>query len=135
MTEFGMIAKKLNLTRDLSEQFDDSLILIKKSKLSKIKYIVSQEAIEKIHLLFERIFKFNNNELTDKIVLKKKLQSRYSSRWINLENQINELEKKLKTKKIENISLGDIELLEDIADILTEECTKLFHKIRGLSFE
>lgn len=133
MSDFGIFASRLQISNESLEEFEDALTYLRhRSQISSSDQ--DQEYVEKIQSVLNPITENLNGILSDSMLIEEKnmvevLRRRQSKNWQEYKQHILQLSQKISSNQL-LITKDDFVVLNDIADAMEIECSKLFRRMR-----
>lgn len=133
MSDFGIFASRLQISNESLEEFEDALTYLRHRSQSSSSD-QDQEYVEKIQSVLNPITENLNGILSDSMLIEEKnmvevLRRRQSKNWQEYKQQILQLSQKISSNQL-LITQDDFVILNDIADAMEIECSKLFRRMR-----
>ena len=133
MSDFGIFASRLQINNETLKEFEDSLRYLRKRKE---KHTAEQDEyhLQKIKNVIEPIVEdlkgnLSNTMLIDDRNIVEILRLRKIKTWPFYQEDLIKLSAKIHANNLE-LNQSDIVLLNDIADAMEIECSKLFKRMR-----
>ena len=133
MSDFGIFASRLQINNDTLKEFEDSLRYLRTRKIPS-----NQEQdeyyLEKLNNVIRPIVDNLNGNLSNTMLLDDRniveiLRRRKVKNWPTFKDNFIILAKKISSKNLE-LNESEISLLNDVADAIELECSKLFRRMR-----
>lgn len=133
MSDLGLLSLKLNQTSIHLRQVNNAIDLLRKP--SEKDNEKRKESSMKLLQVLIPIKKILHGELSPSPTINEQsivqiLQQKHNKNWIDFRGQVTSIINRLEKSEF-NLSLQDIDCLDDVADAIDAECARLFRRING----
>lgn len=133
MSDFGIFASRLQINNDTLKEFEDSLRYLRARKIPSNQE-QDEYCLEKLNKVIHPIVDNLNGNLSNTMLLDDRdiveiLRRRKVKNWPSFKDNFIILAKKISSKNLE-LNESEISLLNDVADAIELECSKLFRRMR-----
>lgn len=133
MSDFGIFASRLQVNNDTLKEFEDSLRYLRTRKIPSNQE-QDEYCLEKLNNVIWPIVNNLNGNLSNTMLLDDRniveiLRRRKIKNWPTFKDNFIILAKKISSKNLE-LNEPEISLLNDVADAIELECSKLFRRMR-----
>jgi len=133
MSAFGIFASRLQINNETLEEFEDSLRYLRTRKIPSNQE-QDEYCLEKLNNVIHPIVDNLNGNLSNTMLLDDRniveiLRRRKVKNWPTFKDNFIILAKKISSKNLE-LNESEISLLNDVADAIELECSKLFRRMR-----
>lgn len=133
MSDFGIFASRLQFNNQSLEEFENALTYLRLRQLT-VSTEQDVECINKIQSVLKPIVENLHGVLSDSMLIDDKnmveiLRRRQSHNWQTYKQQLFELSQKISSNQL-TMTKVDFSVLNDIADAMEIECSKLFRRMR-----
>lgn len=132
MSDFGVFASRLQINNKSLREFENALRYLR-TKTTRTIHEVDVEYIKKITSVLEPIVENLNGNLSKSMLINdydiiEILHRRKLKNWQAYKGELIELSKKLSTEDLK-LDSAEVSVLNDIADAMEIECSKLFKRM------
>jgi len=133
MSDFGIFDSRLQVNNDTLKEFEDSLRYLRTRKIPSNQE-QDEYCLEKLNNVIWPIVNNLNGNLSNTMLLDDRniveiLRRRKIKNWPTFKDNFIILAKKISSKNLE-LNESEISLLNDVADAIELECSKLFRRMR-----
>lgn len=133
MSDFGIFASRLQINNDTLKEFEDSLGYLRTRKIPSNQE-QDEYCLEKLNNVIRPIVDNLNGNLSNTMLLDDRniveiLRRRKVKNWPTFKDNFIILAKKTSSKNLE-LNESEISILNDVADAMELECSKLFRRMR-----
>ena len=133
MSDFGIFASRLQINNDTLKEFEDSLGYLRTRKIPSNQE-QDEYCLEKLNNVIRPIVDNLNGNLSNTMLLDDRniveiLRRRKVKNWPTFKDNFIILAKKISSKNLE-LNESEISILNDVADAMELECSKLFRRMR-----
>ena len=133
MSDFGVFDSRLQINNDTLKGFEDSLRYLRTRKIPS-NHEQDEYCLEKLNNVILPIVDNLNGNLSNTMLLDDRniveiLRRRKVKNWPTFKDNFIILAKKISSKNLE-LNESEISLLNDVADAIELECSKLFRRMR-----